>query len=860
MSIRYKLTAGLLPFLVGALIYGGIQVKSNYSLSQDFANINSGVQLSVKISYLVHELQKERGRTSGFLSSEGREFKQELRDQRRLTTERYQEFKKHVETTDLSRFSDKFQSEVNSLSEALTTFFSVRDSVDDFTVTQVEAIRTYTAVNTLGLNIIGHLSDETQNSQLKQQLMSYVSFLRAKENAGIERAVMSGIFIRGIDDYNYNWESDLVQNQNNFTNLFNVTASEKNRAKYNEVVTGVSVEEVDRMRDLVSSRKLQLGEVDPNYWFDQITIKINLLKKVEDFLSADIQEGALASVKQFWIYLAIAAFFALASMALIFISIRSLLANISKLSDYTQTVSRGNLDQSIELDTNDEIGNFAEVFSTMVSDVREARNEIFKEKIEIEYLQKQAKVVFDNVKQGIFLIGKDNAISDLYSTEMEVVFNTKEIAGMDFVQFMRPLLVARDLESVEMFIRHLFNKEVDVATLEQLNPLAQVKLFIPDQTGMMQTKYVKMDFTRIQDTHDIYNIMVTAVDETAQVKLQKEIEESEERSKEEMEQLLSILKIEPVALNEYLNKTLETLEDISMKYERGSKEDFSTLLTYTYNAVHNLKGNATLIDLQLMVKKLHDVEDVIVDLRQRSNVTNENFLEILFKINAINLIVKNMMELTQKVQNVSNKMEFETAEDGSNDAFVIALERGVNRLSNEIGKKVNFNIDISDRIKLPENLKAPMKDIITQLVRNSLVHGIETPEERLASGKPESSNIDIKVVKTNDDDFKMSYKDDGRGIDVDKILQKAKDRNLRLSSANGNIDSRDLAKLIFADGFSTADKVSDNAGRGQGMSVIKSIVRTYNGKMSLSHGKGKYFAMNFLLPKVETNTISKKVA
>ncbi|MCP4456994.1 MAG: hypothetical protein GY816_03045 [Cytophagales bacterium] len=859
MSIRYKLIIGLVPFLAGALIYAGFQVQKNYTLSRDFDNINDGIELSVKISSLVHENQKERGRTSGYLASEGQEFKQELRDQRRLTTEKYQELKQYVDNTNFQRFSEPFQAQVTALSQQLEEFWSIRDNVDDFTIQVQDAIDQYSELNGSALDAIAALTDETKNNLLKQQVLSYASFLRSKEHCGIERALMAGVFATELNDTTFAREVELVKLQAEFMNLFQATARSENITFYSTTVTGRSVEEVDRMRALVTSRTLKAGEIQADYWFDQITAKVDLLKVVEDYISNDIQTGSRASVQQFWILLAVGVVFAFGSIALVLLSIRAILRNINKLGDYSNLVAAGNLEQTITLDTKDEIGHFATVFADMVGDIKKARFQIMKDKMEVDALHKQASVIFENVKQGIFLLSEDGTINDLYSNEMETIFGTEEVAGMDFVQFMRPLLVARDLHSVEMYIKQLFNKDVDESTLEQLNPLEHAKLFFPDKMGMMQTKFVTIEFRRIQDTEKIYNVMATAIDESANIKLQKEIAEGEQRSKDEMEQLLSILKIEPVTLSEYLDKTNATLEGISSRYEKGSKEDFTELLTYTYREIHNLKGNATLIDLQLMVKRLHEVEDFITDMRQRRDVTNDNFLEILFKINAINVVIKNMGDLMNKVQNISTQMDrSSTPVQANGNKFISALEKGAINLSNQIGKEIKLDLSVPEE-EIPENLRIPFKDIIAQLIRNSLVHGIESPDERLAAGKSVAADINISINRQIDGQYKMNYRDDGRGLNIRKIVQKAKELNLIVNGEDGVLKSSEFAKILFSDGFSTAENIDDHAGRGQGMSVIKSIVKTYHGKLSISHQVGKFFAMDFVFP-VEEEVKSIKVA
>ena len=181
--------------------------------------------------------------------------------------------------------------------------------------------------------------------------------------------------------------------------------------------------------------------------------------------------------------------------------------------------------------------------------------------------------------------------------------------------------------------------------------------------------------------------------------------------------------------------------------------------------------------------------------------------------------------------------------------FIVSLliEKGINKLSQEKGKQINFVFEENDLI-IPDKYKLDIKDMSIQLIRNSIIHGIEEADDRQFLGKPENGTIKIDVKKLDKGHLQFTYEDDGAGIDVDTIVEKAIRKNIISQELAGTMSDLEKAQLIFKDGFSTADEIDNNAGRGQGMSVIKTIVKKHNGNCKLENVKNKQFKLTIKLP------------
>ena len=162
-------------------------------------------------------------------------------------------------------------------------------------------------------------------------------------------------------------------------------------------------------------------------------------------------------------------------------------------------------------------------------------------------------------------------------------------------------------------------------------------------------------------------------------------------------------------------------------------------------------------------------------------------------------------------------------------------------------KKIDLVTEGSDT-ELDRQLIEVLRDPLTHLIRNCADHGVETPEERLASGKPGTGEIRVSASHEAGQ-INIDISDDGRGLNLDKIRQKAIANNLATEEQVAQMSTDELCRFIFAAGFSTAAKVTSVSGRGVGMDVVRSNIESIGGSVTLSTspGKGSRFSMKIPL-------------
>ncbi|HEU5081168.1 MAG TPA: chemotaxis protein CheA [Opitutaceae bacterium] len=172
------------------------------------------------------------------------------------------------------------------------------------------------------------------------------------------------------------------------------------------------------------------------------------------------------------------------------------------------------------------------------------------------------------------------------------------------------------------------------------------------------------------------------------------------------------------------------------------------------------------------------------------------------------------------------------------------MERLARDLSRDFGKKVNFHVSGEDT-ELDRTVVEDIGDPLVHMVRNSLDHGLEMPADRVANGKPEAGNVGLKAYHEGGA-IVIELSDDGRGIDPDKILAKARKQNL--INENLQLSKEEILNLIFLPGFSTAEKVTAVSGRGVGMDVVKRNIEKLRGKIEITSEIGKGSTFRIKLP------------
>jgi methyl-accepting chemotaxis protein len=249
LAIKKKLLLLISLPLLGLLFFS---ITQNISLFKEIAKVQKievGIAFAKAISGLLHETQKERGFTAGFIGSEGKKFANELIAQRDLTNAKFKIFLEEKDHMHDSFYSKLLEKEIQTATKRLKGLSEVRNRVDTKSIKVGDAISYYTKTNTMLLDGIVIISKLTDNAFLSQEITAYSSFLLAKERTGVERAIGANTlsrdtFAKGMREKFMN----LISEQDSYISAFKHYASSDSVKYYINTVKGKEVEEVNRIR------------------------------------------------------------------------------------------------------------------------------------------------------------------------------------------------------------------------------------------------------------------------------------------------------------------------------------------------------------------------------------------------------------------------------------------------------------------------------------------------------------------------------------------------------------------------------------------------------------------------------------
>jgi len=337
--------------------------------------------LSQKLSRLIHETQKERGASAGFIGSKGTSFIDIVPKQRLLTTNRNNELNDYLSSLDISFYSNDLKSEISAFKSDMSKIDNIRSQVDSLSISLKDEVAYYTAMNKKILHIVSLTAKLSNTPELIKALDAYTNFLKSKERAGIERAVLSATF--AADKFGNGMFSKwitLVAEQNSYLDSSLAMATDEIKVFYKNKINTPVVDEVNTMRKIANDKAIEGNfGINSTEWFKTISKKINILKEVDDNMSQEnsILIDKLASDYKQTTFLTLAGY--ILFTIIIFIIIFTISKGVNKsvrlsLEKIKCVSSELDLTCDISVPGTDEISQISEALRGMINAFKETVN------------------------------------------------------------------------------------------------------------------------------------------------------------------------------------------------------------------------------------------------------------------------------------------------------------------------------------------------------------------------------------------------------------------------------------------------------------------------------------------------------
>lgn len=444
----------------------------------------------------------------------------------------------------------------------------------------------------------------------------------------------------------------------------------------------------------------------------------------------------------------------------------------------------------------------------------------------------------DNLKVGLFLMDKDLIIQAQYSKALESILDKTNLQETNFLNCLKNSLSDKELSTTQDYFEMVFNKSFDAQMLEDINPLQQV-VYVSNNSK--KDKILRCAFSTITRENGQIFILGFIEDITYEVELQRQLDQEEGKREQEMHALFEVIHVEPRVLDDFI-------EDVEYEFDRinavlkDKTKDSSQIMVDLYQSVHAIKSNAVILGLDSFAQKVHALEDSIRELREASSISFDQILHITLEIEKIMKLKDGFRDIIQKISNFTQS----DSRINENEVFKQTLEKTVKKASTELGKKVHFVITKLDDGALELGPRRIMKEILMQLVRNAVYHGIESPELREISGKNSTGSIKLTIMLQKNTVI-MDLSDDGKGLDFASISEKAEQKGL-ITDKIMLKDKSALVQVLFSAGFSTNTSADMYAGRGVGLNLVKERIAELKGSINLKSEEGKGTNFRVVLP------------
>ncbi|BAE49658.1 methyl-accepting chemotaxis protein [Paramagnetospirillum magneticum] len=435
LRIAVRLALALIIPLVAVIVYSGLALSEKSRQANEMEQVEELARLAPAVSALVHELQKERGTSAGFVGSKGEKFKDRLPEQRKATDGQLSGLRTALSHFPAADYGTSFKAKLDAAEIALKGLDDKRMAITALSLPLADTTGYYTGTIARLLAVIEEMAVVSRDTRVTKAIIAYVQLLQGKERAGQERATASGGFAaKAFAPALHRSFTQLIARQEVFFDTFAKNAEPELRQAFEKIQTDPAVKEVDRMRAVALDAPFtnDLGGIEAPVWFDTITRKIDLLKQVEDMASAALvdmaDKGHDATLSALYASLGIT--LAVLTLGIILISViaRGITRPLAAMTFDMTRLAEGDKTVLIEgLERRDEIGAMARAVEIFKDGLIRA-DRLEQERHQTEVAKDRRARVIDNLLRE-FNDEVGDALSGMASTATELEATSRSLSS-----------------------------------------------------------------------------------------------------------------------------------------------------------------------------------------------------------------------------------------------------------------------------------------------------------------------------------------------------------------------------------------------------------------------------------------------
>jgi hypothetical protein len=422
---KYLSVLTLVPTAILIMFISADIFRAYYALDQANETI-ADVRLVTATNKLVHELQKERGMSAGFIGSKGNNFASVLKNQRAVADKEINNLKTFMVDTNYHEHTNKT---TQQLFTSLRQLQTIRQQVDSLNITLPNALRYYTGNNLLILDLNGHLASELEEVSSSERFLTLYNIAYAKEQAGIERAVLNNVFASGtFTSALFSSYIELVTKQETYIKSAYTVATSDYKKELDQFVQSKENREVQRYRDIAENTDNGFN-VEAKDWFSAATARINKLKSTEQTLLNETvlyAEENVSSKFRVIILESIVLILMLAIAYAVFSTIKLRSSQSFEINRFMNKVdSEKDLTDTVKIITEDELGVIAKLMNITFANIRADFINFQENAYQMGEATEQTAIATQQSKSNLTQLQSD--ISSIASATEEMSFSIKSV-------------------------------------------------------------------------------------------------------------------------------------------------------------------------------------------------------------------------------------------------------------------------------------------------------------------------------------------------------------------------------------------------------------------------------------------------
>jgi two-component system, chemotaxis family, sensor kinase CheA len=499
----------------------------------------------------------------------------------------------------------------------------------------------------------------------------------------------------------------------------------------------------------------------------------------------------------------------------------------------------------------------------------------------LEVSNRLTEAILKTASVGLFLLDSKGKIQPRVSSSLAAMFRRQDFTNLTFEKLIGPVVSAKTLTAARTHVARLL--DLNATETETANPLQDVEVKLPGSDGAGETAHYAFEFSAVEFPNEPRSWMVRVTDITARVQQQRELDDLRVQARTLSEILRGVLQVGGARFGGFLQRTDASMKTINGVLKKPAREAgaFRSKLVETLDEVDRVRRDAATLKLTGLSTAAREFEDSLQELRSRSTLSGSDFLPLAVKLDALYGQFALLRSLTSQsgpardaeppaaeVRVTENgtqiieapkyfaeleKLAQQATPAGQRMAPVGSLESTLMTLTDLVAQENQKTVALEclGLSLVPARYQATIKNVAIQLIRNAVLHGLETPAEREGAGKTADGKLLLEFKPAAGNGFELLFRDDGRGLDPQKVRDIAVAKGLVTEEEAHRMRDRQAIKLIFKSGFTSISDASGESKHGSGMSLVRRYVHEAGGKIALASQLGSETRFKITLPALE---------